>query len=478
VWFDARRMRSADTNGDDAAGRTNGLEAVEERDRRYRRALAAADAVAVLLMLALTTRLEHPPPTLVTIAAVPLVIFTAKLHGLYDRDELLIYKTTIDDAPKLFQIATLCTLVFWLLGTATGHTSPAAGPIVLFWVSLLAFTLLGRWLARTLVRRAVATERCLFVGTEGAYARLEAKFETTGVHALLVGRMWPTSEADGSQSPSAHEQELAEFLKETQAHRVIMDPQVLPPEDMLEFVRATQGMGVRLSLLPRVLDVIGSEVVFDRLHGVTLLGVHRFGLSRSSRFVKRSLDLVGSTLVLLLATPFMAAIALAIKLDSRGPVFFRQRRVGRNGEPFQIVKFRTMVADAEARKAALRAHNQVHGGLFKIVDDPRITRVGRLLRRTSLDELPQLFNVFSGHMSLVGPRPLVLDEDAHITGADRVRLDLKPGMTGPWQVAGSARVPLAEMVKLDCLYVGTWSLWEDIRILVSTLLFVIHRRGM
>ena len=172
----------------------------------------------------------------------------------------------------------------------------------------------------------------------------------------------------------------------------------------------------------------------------------------------------------------MLAIALAIRLDSPGPVLFRQWRVGRGSEPFRIFKFRTMVADAERLKDGLRGRNQAKG-LFKMSDDPRITTVGRLLRKTSLDELPQIFNVLLGQMSLVGPRPLVADEDERIQGARRGRLRLTPGMTGQWQIAGSSLVPLEDMVKLDHLYVSNWTLWGDVKILLRTVPYVVAQRG-
>jgi lipopolysaccharide/colanic/teichoic acid biosynthesis glycosyltransferase len=174
----------------------------------------------------------------------------------------------------------------------------------------------------------------------------------------------------------------------------------------------------------------------------------------------------------------MALIALAIRLDSGGPVLFRQARMGRDDRPFQILKFRTMDPDAEARHPELRRRHGLEDELFKLVGDPRVTRVGRLLRATSLDELPQLINVLRGEMSLVGPRPLVLDEDARIVGPDRRRLHLTPGMTGNWQIAGSGRVPLAEMVKIDYLYIAGWSLWLDVKILLRTVPHVLGRRGM
>jgi lipopolysaccharide/colanic/teichoic acid biosynthesis glycosyltransferase len=208
-----------------------------------------------------------------------------------------------------------------------------------------------------------------------------------------------------------------------------------------------------------------------------MLGVRPFGLPRSSRILKRAFDLVTTSIGLIAVGPLIAAIALAIRLDSKGPIFFRQVRVGRDGRHFRIYKFRSMVVDAETQKQQLMAMNEVGDGLvgmFKLTDDPRVTRVGNILRKTSLDELPQLFNVLRGEMSLVGPRPLVTDEDAQVIGLDRSRLHLTPGMTGPWQVLG-ARVPMQEMVGIDYLYVASWSLWQDLKLLLRTARHVLRR---
>ena len=248
---------------------------------------------------------------------------------------------------------------------------------------------------------------------------------------------------------------------------------------MLELVRALKGLGLRVSLLPQVLDVVGIAVEFDDLDGMTMLGVRSFGSaarrgSPSARSISSS-----PALALVIAAPVMAIIALAIRLDSGGPVFFRQVRVGRDGRPLQILKFRTMVADAEQRKDELRKRQRDGDGLFKLPDDPRMTRVGRILRPTTLDELPQLINVLRGEMSIVGPRPLVLDEDAQIDGWDRRRLHLTPGMTGP--LADRSARPgcrCREMVKIDYLYVARWSLWSDLKILLRTVPFVLRRRGL
>jgi exopolysaccharide biosynthesis polyprenyl glycosylphosphotransferase len=449
---------------------------VRRRDRSYRRALACSDMAAVAASLGALAIGGGALLRLQTLLLLPLVVVLAKAYGLYDRDELLLNKTTIDEGPQLFQLATLLALGLTLadgalLGAPLGDTAA-----VVLWLTLFVIVLLARRLTRTLIRGVVPVERCVLVGDATAFERLETKLEGSA-KAEFVGRMAmpPRDRVEGGSR--LHEEALRELLDRTHAHRVIIDPSALPDREMLDLVRTAKALGVRVSLLPSVHDVVGSEVVFDQLQGVTLLGVRQFGLSRSSRVIKRCFDLVGGGILLLAASPAMIAIAVAIKLDSHGPVFFRQTRVGRGGRHFRIYKFRTMVRDAEARKAELAVRNEADG-LFKIADDPRITRVGRLLRRTSLDELAQLLNVMRGDMSLVGPRPLILDEDALITGADRHRLQLTPGMTGHWQIAGSSRVPLHEMVKIDYLYVAGWSLWSDMKILLRTVPYMLARRGL
>ena len=198
-------------------------------------------------------------------------------------------------------------------------------------------------------------------------------------------------------------------------------------------------------------------------------------LTRSEGLAKRALDLVSAGLGLLLLSPFAVLIALAIRIDSKGPALFRQMRIGRDGAPFMMVKFRTMVNGAHEQRSALAALNET-SGVFKLRHDPRVTRVGRVLRRSALDELPQLINVLLGLMSLVGPRPLVPEEDRLIVGHHRQRLSLRPGLTGPWQ-AQWPRLPLSDMVELDCSYVTNWSLWLDLKIIATTLLQVARLRG-
>jgi exopolysaccharide biosynthesis polyprenyl glycosylphosphotransferase len=234
---------------------------------------------------------------------------------------------------------------------------------------------------------------------------------------------------------------------------------------------------VHLSIVPRFFEVFASNATIQELEGMPVVNLPPMRLSRSVRVLKRAVDVTAAGLGLLVLSPLLAVTAIAIKLDSRGPVFFRQERHGRGGSVFRIVKFRTMVDGAEGQRHALAEENEVDGALFKIKDDPRITRVGGFLRKTSIDELPQLWNVLRGEMSLVGPRPFVIHESSQITGWASRRLDLTPGITGLWQVLGRNDMPFEEMVKLDYIYVTNWSLWWDLKILGQTIPVVLGRRG-
>jgi lipopolysaccharide/colanic/teichoic acid biosynthesis glycosyltransferase len=247
-------------------------------------------------------------------------------------------------------------------------------------------------------------------------------------------------------------------------------------EHVLELVRAAQEAGVKVSVLPQPFDAMGPSVEVDNVEGLTVFGMYPPVLARSSRAIKRTMDIAGSFALLVGLAPLTAVIALAIKLDSPGPVLFRQQRIGRGGRPFRVLKFRTMVAGADEMLDGLLADSSDPDWLL-LERDPRVTRVGALLRRSSLDELPQAWNVLRGEMSLVGPRPLIESEDCRIHGWGRVRIDLTPGMTGLWQVLGRTSIPFRDMVTLDYLYVTNWSLWGDVKLLLSTVPVLLSRRG-
>lgn len=448
------------------------------RDSHYRRSLAIADMVAGLLALVISIHTVGGG-TLdpVALLGIPLVVLVSKISGLYDGDELLVRKTTARELPALFNHATLYTLLCWLFAGPLVQGSFGTPEALSLWISLFVLTVAFRRFARFVACELAPAERLLLIGDAGTYLRFEEKLSVGQVNATLVGRMsLLRASSRGIGDREVEIGALRQIVKDLEVHRLIVVPSQSSPKTTLDLVRVAKALGIRVSIVPQVMDVVGKAVVFDDVLGLTLLGVRRFDLSRSSRLVKRSMDIVGAGLGLLLLSPVLGAIAAAIKLDTPGPVFFRQPRIGRDGEVFRIFKFRSMVADAEARKKELAAVGD-RGGLFKIDDDPRVTRIGRLLRRTSLDELPQLINVLRGEMSLVGPRPLIASEDVTITGLDRERLRLTPGMTGPWQLMG-ARVPIDEMVKLDYLYVTGWSLMEDVGILLRTIRHVLLRKGL
>lgn len=211
--------------------------------------------------------------------------------------------------------------------------------------------------------------------------------------------------------------------------------------------------------------------------GLPLVFIESPRAERATRWAKRLFDIVGSSLALLLAAPVMLAIALAIKIEDGGPIIFHQTRAGLKSRPFECLKFRSMVVDAEARLNALRRADQSARVLFKMKEDPRITRVGRVIRRFSLDELPQLFNVLGGQMSLVGPRPALPSEVAQYADHVHRRLDVRPGLTGLWQVSGRSDLSWEDTVRLDLYYVDNWSLLQDLSILRSTVGAVLSARG-
>jgi exopolysaccharide biosynthesis polyprenyl glycosylphosphotransferase len=457
-------------------------EASRRRDTIYRRLLAAADVLSASVAGVVGVPvLGDDTVNLLALVAIPLVLVVGKVTSLYDRDGHLLKKTTLDEAPELFRVATLYTLLAWLCSDVMVDGYIGSDQILAVWGLLFASMLITRSAARRLARTLAPEERCLILGEAPAAHWIASKLESTkGVRARVVGRVPLERERPGPNGIPV----LGSFdtlgltLEQQDIDRVVIAPSTSDADHILDAIRLVKSLGVNVSVLPRLFEVVGSSVEFDEIDGVTLLGVRRYGLTQSSVILKRGLDLVGATLGLLLIAPLLCIVAVAIKLDTPGPVLFRQRRMGRRDKTFEMLKFRTMVDGAERERAALGDRNEAGDGLFKIEADPRITRVGRLLRQTSLDELPQLFNVLRGEMALVGPRPLVIDEDARIEGWQRRRLLLSPGMTGLWQVFGSARIPLPEMVKIDYLYGANWSLWLDIKILLRTVPFVLGRRGL
>jgi exopolysaccharide biosynthesis polyprenyl glycosylphosphotransferase len=454
---------------------------IGDRDSVFRRFLALADMTAVVVALVVSALvLGNDQLTYYALLVPPVFVLVTKAMGLYDRDGHVLHRTTLDEVPALFGIATLATLLLWLFGDAIVDGDLGRRQMLGTWILLTGSVVALRALARTAAAQLSPAERCLLIGSPAEGQVLAAQFALSpSVNAELVGVIAHESLANGERIDAGIDAELGPVLDAHSVDRVILSVVHDEEDALLYTIRELKQFGVKVSVLPPASRIAGPSVEPDHLHGVTLLGMRRFEFTRSSRLIKRTFDVVGSATALALLSPLLLGIAIAIRLDSKGPILFRQARVGREGRPFHILKFRSMVMEADQRKLDLWHLNEGAAGLFKIAKDPRVTRVGRFLRRWQLDELPQLVNVLRGEMSLVGPRPLIPEEDGMIEGWYRRRLDVPPGITGHWQILGSSSaIPLKEMVKLDYLYVATWSLWGDFRLLLRTIPFMIRRGGV
>jgi exopolysaccharide biosynthesis polyprenyl glycosylphosphotransferase len=422
------------------------------------------------------------------LATVPAWIVIAKLYGLYDRDEDRADHTTVDDILGVFHVVTVGA---WLLlaGTwVTGFANPDLAKLTTFWAFAIVLLTAFRALARFLCRRTVTyLQNAIIVGSDGVgqlAARKILRHPEYGINVVGFVDDRPQELADDLRHVAllGPPGRLIEFVQAFDVDRVIFAFAAHSHEETVDFARSLKTLGVQVDIVPRVFELMSSNVAIHTVEGLPLLNLPPLRLAPSSRLLKRALDLTISVLGLVLLAPAFLVIALLIKRDSPGPVFFRQVRMGAGDRAFRIYKFRTMAPDADSHRAELahmnlHAENGSHPCMFKAKDDPRVTRVGRLLRRYSLDELPQLINVVRGEMSLVGPRPLPLEEDINVGDWARRRLDLRPGITGLWQVLGRSDIPFEEMVKLDYLYVTGWSLRYDLRLLAQTLPVVFRMRG-
>jgi exopolysaccharide biosynthesis polyprenyl glycosylphosphotransferase len=437
------------------------------RDFVVRRLLAVADVASFLLgLLAMVWLSGHATFShlLWGIALVPVWLGTLAAYGLYNRDIKRISHSTLDDLPWILHAVLVLCLLTWLYYHVLPVSKITFADVLVLGTSAAASMLLLRTITRRLATLVLGPERVLFIGGGNRVDVLARKMVARPEYGLE-----PVAVVD-------EDYELEEALVRYQPERIVLGDTSLDESELLELVHRCKEHSLKVSLLPQLFSALGPSVEIDDVEGVTVLGINPPVLPRSSRYMKRALDIGLSALLLLVLVPVLAIIALAIKLESRGPVFFTQRRVGREGEPFRLIKFRTMVVGAEAQTESLFSESEDSKWL-KLEHDPRITRVGGFLRLASLDELPQLWNILGGDMSLVGPRPLIESEDSQIAGWRRSRLELTPGLTGLWQVLGRTNIPFEEMVQLDYMYVTNWSLWSDIRLILRTLPAVVTRRG-
>lgn len=320
-------------------------------------------------------------------------------------------------------------------------------------------------------RRGLVLIPTLLVGEDSERARVRRIMESSPSAYARVGEM---ALSDGRiDFPT-----LRRRLDETGARQVVVaGAERLADREFLDFLRACRLRRVKVKVVPSAVTLMGGSSTLSQDSGVPLLEMRYPRLDNTQRALKRMLDVVVSLGGLLVLSPLLLTVAALIKLTSPGPVLFRQKRVGADEKVFICYKFRSMYVDAEERQAGLEARNEADGVIFKIRDDPRVTLVGRFIRRWSIDELPQLINVLFGEMSLVGPRPLPLRDFERMGELQKKRLAAVPGITGYWQTSGRSDLSFEDMVRLDLYYIENWSLSLDIKIILKTVGAVLRRQG-
>jgi exopolysaccharide biosynthesis polyprenyl glycosylphosphotransferase len=434
-----------------------------------RRMLALADLTAALLatLSLVTVGTSHTSQLAWALAYLPAWIVVAKLLGLYDRDWRFFRHLTVDEAPLLVLWALLAIsgLALFLELTPAGRPDASSG--VLAGVVATSSVFLLRAVARWSWRSVTPPERVGVVGTRSAASMITRKLELfPDLHMAIV-----TEHDDLEIGGDMDLEGLSDV------DRLVYAPSSLEEERVRAILELARAMDAVLTVVPPCRSAFGPAAQLHRLAELPLLNYAMGDLSRSTLFLKRVLDVaVSAAALVVFLAPFLV-IAVAVKLDSRGPVFFSQLRAGQNGRPFRMRKFRTMVTNAEELLPALVPFDELEEPMFKLRDDPRVTRVGRVLRRWSLDELPQLWNVLIGQMSLVGPRPEQLDLVERYAPEHRFRLAVRPGITGPMQVYGRGQLTFAERLAVERDYVEKLSIGRDLRILGVTLAVVVTGRG-
>lgn len=463
------------------------------RDYAVRRLLAGADVVSVaaglLIMGVASSPPQMPRQLALALLTLPVWVVLFKAYGLYDRDIKRINHTTLDDLPWLLHAVLVGCLLLWFYFRIVPTGGVRFANILIFAGTVVVIDAALRTMVRRITARVVGPERVLLIGAGRTISllirkmRAHPEYGLDPIGCIIEDNQQQTPDRLDDPAPAelpvmGHmgDPDLARVLALHRVERLVISPAQFEDKALLDLLQRCRALSVKVSLLPQLFDALGPSVEIDDVEGITVLGINPPVLSPSTRLMKRSMDIAGALSMLLISAPTLLLIALAVKLTSRGPVLFRQVRVGREGRRFKLLKFRTMVVGAESRYDELLTQS-LDPHWLQLADDPRVTQLGRLLRVASLDELPQFLNVLRGEMSLVGPRPLTEGDHRQLTGWARSRLDLTPGLTGLWQVLGRTNIPFEEMIKLDYLYITNWSLWTDVRLIMRTLPVVLSRRG-
>jgi len=426
---------------------------------------------------------------------IPVWFGIAYLAGLYHQADRSINQDFVDEIGLVVVAVTAWSWGFailqsWISSGVTQLTTP-----VLTWLFMIVLLMSFRGVLRNLARNLQWNRRPVaIIGDSFGLSALADRMERhpewgleirTEIVMDLAGEFLvraPESETDEGKQVDDEtvlkNGELVNYLLELDVDRAIFAGGSGDFSLRSEMVRRIVENGIVVDYVAGGPETVFPSTSLHHLEGMTVMSTrpsrqHPFAVS-----FKRMLDVAVAAVMLVFSTPVLILAAIAIRLDSSGPVFFRQSRSGRDGEAFDVVKLRTMAVDADSRRDELRAeHNIAAGEMLKFHDDPRVTRIGKYLRRWSIDEIPQLWNVLIGEMSLVGPRPLPLDEADFVTPEYWVRGRMRPGITGPWQVMGRSDIPMQDMLKLDYTYVVGWSFLEDLKLLLRTMSAVAHRSG-
>src|SRR5579884_1718645 len=437
------------------------------RDALLHRVLGVADGVAIALTAVVVGVWgSGSDAALLLVLSAPVWIVIAKIVGLYDRDQRTLRHLTVDEVPWLVVWSFAGTALLTLLLGPVPALSLTPRDRFLVWGSSFGLAFLLRSAGRALLRRITPPQGLLLVGEGPLAAAVVRKLEIfRDIHALVL-----------RQVPNCDQ--LGEHLGNLDAvERIVVATSELTEGLLEELLPACRARGIKLTVVPPTRGMFGTATHLEHVADLPLLAYNTWYPSRSTLALKRIFDYLVALVGVLVALPIFLLSALAIVIDDGFPVFFRQERAGQHAIPFRIFKFRTMVRDAEARLSELVSFDELEAPMFKLKRDPRVTRVGRFLRRTSLDELPQLINVLQGDMSLVGPRPELLDLVERYEPEHEFRLRVKPGITGPWQVFGRSELTFEEVLAVEREYVENLSIARDVRILLMTLPAVIARRG-
>ncbi|MGN6586607.1 MAG: sugar transferase [Solirubrobacterales bacterium] len=447
-----------------------------------RRLLAMGDWGALLVSLCVVTLVSSATDIADLFWAAlfsPSWVLVLKLHGLYDNDHRRIRHSTLDELPALISAGALGTLVLdgLMALSPAGPLSPASAIGV--GVGAFALTFVLRGVLRFLWHRLSTQATGLVIGPPRVVDMVARRVSTHPETRLaLVGYLSAESDRTATELPRLGSlADISHVARELAIERVVVTELSMSELDAERLIEECKAEGLALTFLPQHYGLLGPGIELNRLAELPVLDFRFSDPPRSTVAMKRAMDVVVSALLLALLSPLMLGVALWILLDDGRPVFFRQRRAGKDGAPFMVVKFRTMVTDAEQRLPELVDIENLNQPAFKIPDDPRVTRSGRRLRRTSIDEVPQLWNVLRGDMSLVGPRPEEESVVALYDERQRRRLAVKPGMTGPMQVYGRSDLTFEERLAMERDYLDNLSLLTDLAILLRTPRAMIRGEG-